>query len=180
MSVLCSLKNTMPPFTALTTARGVMVAPANWSKTPPSAKCFFCTACQPPSYAPVSVTICASWLSNAEPDAPYCNAISEKLSPPDLNVYFISASSMMRYHGHSSSGSVAPGRSAPSASIRWTARLPSRRCSPDASARAGSGVGTGTGGVTAAIPLVTKGRSEADGTNQDCNYFSFSSIHWIS
>lgn len=35
----------------------------------------------------------------------------------------------------------------------------------------GTTTSTGTGGVTAAIPLVTKGRSEADGTNQDCNYF---------
>ena len=38
--------------------------------------------------------------------------------------------------------------------------------------RVGTGVstGTGTGGVTA-IPLVAKGRAEADGTNQDMNYF---------
>ena len=35
---------------------------------------------------------------------------------------------------------------------------------------AGVGTSTGSGGVTA-IPLVTKGRSEADGTNQDMNYF---------
>jgi hypothetical protein len=38
--------------------------------------------------------------------------------------------------------------------------------------RTGTGVSvsTGTGGVTA-IPLITKGRGEADGTNQDMNYF---------
>lgn len=35
---------------------------------------------------------------------------------------------------------------------------------------AGMSTGTGTGGVTA-IPLVAKGRAEADGTNQDMNYF---------
>src|SRR5258708_1604541 len=34
----------------------------------------------------------------------------------------------------------------------------------------GSGASTGTGGVTA-IPLVAKGRAEADGTTQDMNYF---------
>ncbi|MBB5034020.1 hypothetical protein HNQ65_003611 [Prosthecobacter vanneervenii] len=39
--------------------------------------------------------------------------------------------------------------------------------------RTGSGTATstGTGGVTNAIPLVTKGRAEADGSNVDCNYF---------
>lgn len=39
--------------------------------------------------------------------------------------------------------------------------------------RTGTGVttSTGTGGVTAAIPLVTKGTSEGDGSNIDCNYF---------
>lgn len=36
--------------------------------------------------------------------------------------------------------------------------------------RTGAGTSTATGGVTA-IPLVTKGRSEADGSNLDCNYF---------
>lgn len=38
--------------------------------------------------------------------------------------------------------------------------------------KTGAGVttSTGTGGVTA-IPLVTKGRGEADGDNRDCNYF---------
>jgi hypothetical protein len=38
--------------------------------------------------------------------------------------------------------------------------------------RTGAGVttSTGTGGVTA-VPLVTKGRGEADGDNRDCNYF---------
>jgi len=35
---------------------------------------------------------------------------------------------------------------------------------------AGASVSTGTGGVTA-IPLITKGRGEADATNQDMNYF---------
>src|SRR5207247_7755672 len=30
---------------------------------------------------------------------------------------------------------------------------------------------TGTGGLTAAIPLITKGRNDADGNNQDANYF---------
>src|SRR6266542_2695444 len=30
---------------------------------------------------------------------------------------------------------------------------------------------TGTGGLTAAMPLITKGRNEADGTNADANYF---------
>ena len=40
------------------------------------------TACQPPSYAPVSVTICASWLSNAEPiNAPYCDVKYQKSFP---------------------------------------------------------------------------------------------------
>ncbi|MEY2880569.1 MAG: Leukotoxin, partial [Verrucomicrobiota bacterium] len=34
----------------------------------------------------------------------------------------------------------------------------------------GANANTGTGGVTA-IPLVTKGRGEADGSNLDCNYF---------
>jgi hypothetical protein len=39
--------------------------------------------------------------------------------------------------------------------------------------RTGTGVtvSTGTGGVTAAIPLVTKGTSESDGSTIDCNYF---------
>jgi hypothetical protein len=39
--------------------------------------------------------------------------------------------------------------------------------------RTGTGVttSTGTGGVTSAIPLVTKGTSEGDGSNIDCNYF---------
>jgi hypothetical protein len=39
--------------------------------------------------------------------------------------------------------------------------------------RTGTGVtvSTGTGGVTAAIPLVTKGTSESDGGTVDCNYF---------
>lgn len=39
--------------------------------------------------------------------------------------------------------------------------------------RTGTGVttSTGTGGVTAAIPLVTKGTSEGDGSTIDCNYF---------
>ena len=38
--------------------------------------------------------------------------------------------------------------------------------------RSGTGVSasTGTGGLTA-IPLVTKGRGEADGNTKDCNYF---------
>jgi len=36
---------------------------------------------------------------------------------------------------------------------------------------AGTSTTTGTGGVTNAIPLVTKGRGEADGSNVDCNYF---------
>jgi len=35
----------------------------------------------------------------------------------------------------------------------------------------GVATSTGSGGVTAAIPLVTKGRSEGDGSNIDCNYF---------
>ena len=39
--------------------------------------------------------------------------------------------------------------------------------------RTGTGVGTGTGsnGITSAVPLVTKGKSENDGSNVDCNYF---------
>ena len=39
--------------------------------------------------------------------------------------------------------------------------------------RTGTGVGatTGNGGITSAIPLVTKGRGESDGSNVDCNYF---------
>jgi len=39
--------------------------------------------------------------------------------------------------------------------------------------REGAGVGTntGTGGITDAIPLVTKGRAEAEGSNIDMNYF---------
>ena len=36
---------------------------------------------------------------------------------------------------------------------------------------AGTIASSGTGGVTNAIPLVTKGRSEADGSNVDANYF---------
>ena len=36
---------------------------------------------------------------------------------------------------------------------------------------AGSVASTGTGGITTAIPLITKGRSESDGTNVDTNYF---------
>lgn len=36
--------------------------------------------------------------------------------------------------------------------------------------RTGAGAATTTGGVTA-IPLVAKGRTEADGSNLDCNYF---------
>src|SRR5215213_11321218 len=39
--------------------------------------------------------------------------------------------------------------------------------------RTGAGVGTstGSGGIASAIPLVTKGRAEAEGTNVDMNYF---------
>ena len=39
--------------------------------------------------------------------------------------------------------------------------------------REGAGVATttGTGGVTSAIPLLTKGRGEAEGSNVDMNYF---------
>jgi hypothetical protein len=39
--------------------------------------------------------------------------------------------------------------------------------------RTGSGVGTstGSGGLTSAIPLISKGRTEGDGTNVDMNYF---------
>lgn len=39
--------------------------------------------------------------------------------------------------------------------------------------RQGTGVttSTGTGGITSAIPLVTKGRGEADGSNKDANWF---------
>ncbi len=39
--------------------------------------------------------------------------------------------------------------------------------------RTGTGTitSTGNGGVTSAIPLVTKGRGEAEGSNVDCNYF---------
>jgi len=39
--------------------------------------------------------------------------------------------------------------------------------------RDGTGVttSTGTGGITSAIPMVTKGRGEADGNNKDMNYF---------
>src|SRR5262245_43785001 len=39
--------------------------------------------------------------------------------------------------------------------------------------RTGTGVSasTGTGGITAAIPLVTKGTSESDGSTVDANYF---------
>jgi Concanavalin A-like lectin/glucanases superfamily len=35
----------------------------------------------------------------------------------------------------------------------------------------GVGTGTGTGGIASAIPLVTKGRSQSDGSNVDMNYF---------
>ncbi len=35
----------------------------------------------------------------------------------------------------------------------------------------GATTGTGSGGVTAAVPLLTKGRSENDGSNVDMNYF---------
>ena len=35
----------------------------------------------------------------------------------------------------------------------------------------GQSASTGTGGIDAAIPLVTKGRGEADGNNRDMNYF---------
>ena len=35
----------------------------------------------------------------------------------------------------------------------------------------GATITTGTGGLTAAIPLVTKGRGEAEGSNVDMNYF---------
>ena len=39
--------------------------------------------------------------------------------------------------------------------------------------RTGTGVtvSTGTGGVTSAVPLLTKGTSESDGSTVDCNYF---------
>lgn len=36
---------------------------------------------------------------------------------------------------------------------------------------AGATTGTGTGGLAAAVPLITKGRGEADGSNLDMNYF---------
>ena len=36
---------------------------------------------------------------------------------------------------------------------------------------AGAATSTGSGGVTSAIPLLAKGRGEADGSNVDCNYF---------
>ena len=36
---------------------------------------------------------------------------------------------------------------------------------------AGVSTGTGSGGITAAIPLVTKGRNESDGSVVDMNYF---------
>src|SRR3954471_8993734 len=36
---------------------------------------------------------------------------------------------------------------------------------------AGVGTGTGSGGITSAVPLVTKGRAEAEGSNVDMNYF---------
>jgi hypothetical protein len=36
---------------------------------------------------------------------------------------------------------------------------------------AGNTTSTGTGGVTSAIPIIAKGRGEADGDNRDCNYF---------
>ena len=35
----------------------------------------------------------------------------------------------------------------------------------------GTAIGTGTNGLTSIIPLVTKGRGEAEGTNVDFNYF---------
>src|SRR5215218_2370483 len=35
----------------------------------------------------------------------------------------------------------------------------------------GVGIGTGTGGLASAIPLLTKGRGEADASNLDMNYF---------
>src|SRR5690348_14299770 len=39
--------------------------------------------------------------------------------------------------------------------------------------RTGAGVGTstGTGGLASAIPLITKGRAEADGSTLDMNYY---------
>src|SRR6266540_3987819 len=39
--------------------------------------------------------------------------------------------------------------------------------------RTGAGVGTstGTGGIASAVPLITKGRAEAEGSNVDMNYF---------
>src|SRR5215210_2884022 len=36
---------------------------------------------------------------------------------------------------------------------------------------AGAGTSTGAGGIAAAVPLVTKGRAEAEGSNVDMNYF---------
>ncbi len=36
---------------------------------------------------------------------------------------------------------------------------------------AGTTTSTGTGGLTSAIPLIAKGRGEADASNLDCNYF---------
>lgn len=36
---------------------------------------------------------------------------------------------------------------------------------------AGVGTGTGTGGIASAVPLLTKGRAQADGSNLDMNYF---------
>ena len=36
---------------------------------------------------------------------------------------------------------------------------------------AGAGIDTGTGGLASAIPLVTKGRGESEGSNVDMNYF---------
>ena len=47
--------------------------------------------------------------------------------------------------------------------------------------REGTGVATttGTGGVTSAIPLVTKGRGEAEGSNVDMNWFlGIDSLSW--
>src|SRR4051812_37061610 len=35
----------------------------------------------------------------------------------------------------------------------------------------GATTGTGTSGLTAAVPLVTKGRNENDGSNVDCDFF---------
>ena len=37
--------------------------------------------------------------------------------------------------------------------------------------RRGLGTSTGNGGIASAIPLITKGRAEAEGSNVDMNYF---------